>query len=514
MVAAGNGGYCRAPGRREYPPHRSEQSMVHVANAAGPWTQLQSAFLSQCGDRGPLEFEEGTLVVLPSLTLPYDELKDVLGIQYYEERLLFILLLLRRPRLRIVYLSSSPIDQEIREYYLGHLERPAEARGRLTLISADDRRQQSLTSKILSNNAMVERVRAALPTSGPCFLLPFNVTPQEEELASRIGVPMYGPPAAAAHLGDKSNGRRLARAAGVPVVEGFEDLHSLADVAASFARLGSTVRRGRAYLKLNDSFSGMGNVILCGSHRDGARRIGSGPLWAVLPDGVVTFQDYLGRLERRGGVLEREVPRPVSAPSVQVLVRPGRAPEVVSTHDQILGGVEDQVYLGCSFPADSRYRELISELAIKLAEQLALRSVVGSFAIDFLTSSSAGPDTVYFGELNLRLGGTTHPFGICKYLTDSEYDRSTGMLRSPQGLRSYVASDNVQNDELIGQPPASVLKMLAARRLLFDRREMQGITLHQMGSIPESGKFGMCSIARSTTEAMDRFSAAVEVVSS
>ena len=62
-----------------------------------------------------------SVVVVPSVTL------DRLGVgsgsltQAYEERFLFLLLLLREPRLRMIYVTSMPISPAIIEYYLALL---------------------------------------------------------------------------------------------------------------------------------------------------------------------------------------------------------------------------------------------------------------------------------------------------------------------------------------------------------------------------------------------------------
>ena len=60
--------------------------------------------------------------------------------QAYEERFLFLLLLLRQPRLRMIYVTSMPIAPAIVEYYLALLPGviPSHARARLSLISVDD----------------------------------------------------------------------------------------------------------------------------------------------------------------------------------------------------------------------------------------------------------------------------------------------------------------------------------------------------------------------------------------
>src|SRR6266516_2957380 len=53
--------------------------------------------------------EDESIVVVPSRTVDkWDE--PAAEAQAYEERLLFLLLLLRQPRLRVIYVTSLPID--------------------------------------------------------------------------------------------------------------------------------------------------------------------------------------------------------------------------------------------------------------------------------------------------------------------------------------------------------------------------------------------------------------------
>ncbi len=87
-----------------------------------------------------LNLENESVVVIPSVTL--DRLSSGSGsmTQAYEERFLFLLLLLREPRLRMVYVTSTPIAPTIIEYYLALLPGviPSHARARLTLVSVGD----------------------------------------------------------------------------------------------------------------------------------------------------------------------------------------------------------------------------------------------------------------------------------------------------------------------------------------------------------------------------------------
>ena len=87
--------------------------------------------------------EPRTVVVVPSLSFDMDVIERIAGLPHYEERLLCILLLLRLPRTRIVYLTSQPIATSIIDYYLQLLRGvpSGHARERLTLISCHDQRQ-------------------------------------------------------------------------------------------------------------------------------------------------------------------------------------------------------------------------------------------------------------------------------------------------------------------------------------------------------------------------------------
>src|SRR5918996_2468403 len=202
-----------------------------------PFEELQRTFAVRYPASDPLDLGEGTVVVLPSLSFPTAELRKIVGIGYYEERLLFLLLLLRRPGVRIVYLTSMPVEEAVVDYYLGFLPDPAGARGRLHMLAAGDPAPRSLTAKLLDRPELLDRVRELCDGPGGAFVQPFNVTASEQELAERLGLPLYGPPAALAHLRPKTRPPPGARLAGGPVLDGAEDLRSVEAVEAAARRL-------------------------------------------------------------------------------------------------------------------------------------------------------------------------------------------------------------------------------------------------------------------------------------
>ena len=87
-----------------------------------------------------LDLADESVVVVPSVTLDRAVPGSGSMAQAFEERFLFLLLLLRQPRLRMIYVTSMPIKPSIVEYYLALLPGviPSHAMAGLTLVSVDD----------------------------------------------------------------------------------------------------------------------------------------------------------------------------------------------------------------------------------------------------------------------------------------------------------------------------------------------------------------------------------------
>src|SRR3954470_19371475 len=100
------------------------------------WDEVQRRFVGRVTSQGDLD--RGTIVVVPSLSFAAAELAKITAIQFYEERLLCLTLLLGDPATSVVYATSVPVDPAIVDYHLGLLPDPDGARARLTLLSPDD----------------------------------------------------------------------------------------------------------------------------------------------------------------------------------------------------------------------------------------------------------------------------------------------------------------------------------------------------------------------------------------
>ncbi len=440
-----------------------------------------------------------TMVVLPSLTFPVKELRKIVAIQHYEERMLCWLLELADPDVAIVYVSSVRIDPAIIDYYLWFLDDPIDARRRLNLMSLDDAEPRPLSAKLLERPEILTDIRRLATGAPRAYVWPFNVTALEAEVAGVIEVPIYGPHPDLIPLGSKSGSRNVAREAGVPVLRGAEDLTSVEEVESALFRLKGVLSAGaNAVIKLNNGFSGQGNAIVEFDNLT-APLNGSGVTFCASEESWASFEETI---IREGAVVEELVRAPgVLSPSVQMKITPDHRLEMLSTHDQILGGLEDQVYLGCRFPARRLYRTAIQDHARRVGEALAKRGVIGSFGIDFIVVPDRAEPRIYVSEINLRLGGTSHPFYMVSRLTDGRYDVGSGQLTAEGRAKFYVATDNLKSTNLIGLPASEAIVALECRGLGYNHTSRTGALLHLLGALERYGKIGATCIGDSPAEA-------------
>lgn len=458
-----------------------------------------------------MTLDEQTIIVVPSLNVDFELYGTEL--QAYEERFLFLLLLLRQPSARLVYVTSQPIQPCVIEYYLNLLPGVilSHARKRLFLVAPQDSSSKPLALKLLERPNLVAEMRALIKDPTRAHLVPFNTTNRERDLALALGIPMYGADPRHMRLGTKSGCRRLFREIGIPLPEGVEGVRSRSDVLDALAevkRRRPSVRQ--VMVKHDDGVSGEGNAVV------DLHGIGADPSRAALEERLAAIRleaPYLGvdgyfkRLEKGGIVEERIVAEMVASPSVQLRVTPLGKVELLSTHDQLLSGPQGQTFVGCVFPADRSYAVTIARAAEKVGQRLADEGVLGRFGIDFVVGASAGePPAVYAIELNLRKGGTTHPFLTLQFLTDGRYDGDSATYRTRLGQQKcFVATDKFQAPELRVFSAESVFDVAVKRGLHFDQARGRGVVFHMLAALGDHGRLGMTAVGDSHAEARELF---------
>jgi hypothetical protein len=158
-----------------------------------------------------------SVVVVPSVTVDRVVAQGGALNQAMEERFLFLLLLLRQPRLRMIYVTSMPIDPSIVEYYLALLQGviPSHARARLSLVAVGDSSSRPLTEKLLARPRLLAQITSLVPDQLRSHLVPYNTTSLERDLSIMLGIPMYGADPRLFPLGTKTGCRRVFSEAGV-----------------------------------------------------------------------------------------------------------------------------------------------------------------------------------------------------------------------------------------------------------------------------------------------------------
>jgi hypothetical protein len=463
-----------------------------------------------------------TIVVVPSMSI--DAIDSGAVVQAYEERFLFLLLLLRQPRARLIYVTSRTILPSIVDYYLNLLPGviPSQARQRLFLPSPMDGSPRPLSEKLLERPRLIERIRSLIIDPDRAHLVPFNTTDREKELALRLGIPMYGADPKFFPLGTKSGCRQIFIEEDVRHPLGRENIGGEKDLVEAIAQMRAkrpSIRQ--VMVKLNEGVSGEGNAVI---DLAGLPAPGDSREKAMLKDRLramkfelqeATYQSYIEKLEERQGVVEERIMGDeFRSPSVQLRVTPLGKVELLSTHDQLLGGPSGQSYLGCVFPADTAYAPLITREAEKVGKRLAKEGVIGRFALDFVVvRGKDGKWEPYAIEINLRKGGTTHPFLTLQFLTDGTYDPETGIFTAPNGQQKFfVASDHVESARYRTLTPDDLFDIVVRHNLHFGQNRQTGVVFHMMSALGELGRTGLTAVANSHEDAKALYERAVAVL--
>jgi len=458
---------------------------------------------------------EQTVVVVPSQSIEFD--CQGAEMQSYEERFLFILMLLRQPRTRMIYVTSQTILPTTLDYYLSLMPGviTSHARERFINVSIEDRSPRPLTRKLLERPHLCEKIRSLVLDLDRAHLITYTVTLQERDLALRLGIPLYGSDPSLFYLGSKSGSREVFARAGVSYPIGFENLRSLDDVGTKLREM----QRGKpsikkAMVKLNDSISGEGNAVI---DLEGLPNPDDSSYLLALEERIqnmlyeapsVNFEKFFQGMREMGGIVEERIQgRDFLSPSTQMRISPLGDLEILSTHDQILGGPSGGSFLGSRFPANPAYGPLIASEAEKIGERLADLGALGAFAVDFVVVRGDNDEwQSYAIEINLRLGGTTHPFQILQFLTEGQFYPEEGVFRAPSGQeKCYVASDHIESTLYRAFTPNDLFDIIIRMGVHFDHAKQTGILLHMLPTVAENGRFGVVAVGNSQEHASELY---------
>ena len=454
-----------------------------------------------------------TMVVVHSISFDVpDQLIPVFPA--YEERFLCLVLsLLRGPKSRVIYVTSQPVHSRVIDYYFSlvpELDTP-EARSRFFQVSLVDGRNEPLSRKLVARPGAIDRIRRLIGQPEMAVIVPFCMTADEVALAEQLQLPIYGCDPALGWLGSKTGSRGVFADEDVRHPTGL-DVRDSDDLPAALAELrGRSPAARYAVLKLDEGVSGLGNALL-----DVGAAVRDLHAAIELEDEEIDLEQYLSALDEQGGIVEERIEGDdFRSPSVQLRMSPSGQVDIMSTHDQVLGGAHAQTYFGCHFPADPEYASLIAAEALKVGRRLAREGVLGRAAVDFATVRREGAWESYALEINLRCGGTTHPLFALTSLTDGVYDPLAGEWRTRLGdLKYYAATDHLDSPAYQSLTPDDLLDVVERKGLGWDGEREVGVVLHMVSAIAVAGRIGLTAIGDTLDEARQRYygvKAAVDV---
>jgi hypothetical protein len=158
----------------------------------------------------------------------------------------------------------------------------------------------------------------------------------------------------------------------------------------------------------------------------------------------------------------------------------------------------------------------LQEYGLQVGENLASKGALERFSLDFIAVRK--PNTrnqwdLQAIEINLRKGGTTHPFMTLKLLTHGHYDYATGLFYNKQGTpKYYIATDNLQQDHYKGLLPSDLMDIIAQHDLHFNSTTETGNVFHLISCLSEYGKIGLTSIGNSPQEARELYDHVIAVL--
>lgn len=434
----------------------------------------------------------------------------------------------------------------------------SKVRQRLLMISAHNTSCIPLSQKLGTQPRLLQRVKNFL-RPGQSVLRAFVTTPLETAVAQKLEIPYLGCNPTFAFFGTKQGSRQAFFHAGVPHCAGsYHDMHTPLEIAKGILSLAEKEKSNphrhsalkQVVVKTNQGVSGLGNALYnlpdpetLSAHKSYAAKVAL-VTRQLLSDKYfhkakgVTTETFFKQCLESGTIVEVfEKKKGLVSPSCQVLIDPSGEVEVISTHEQVLDG---QVYKGCIFPANAAYRLKLQSEAIKVAKLLAHAGARNRMAIDFIAwplkkhSDSKQKDSVVSStritrltsckreeeeeeekeweiaaiEINLRHGGTTAPAMTCKMLCTADLDK-TGYYKSRKDgkAKSYIATDNFQNDCLKGLTPCDFLDLVESTPALqWNKKSQTGIVFHLIDCLCEHGKVGITAVGNSKEEANEIFS--------
>ena len=341
------------------------------------------------------------------------------------------------PGAEIIFVTAKLPTERVLEYYLSFVpaDRRHDTRARIRLIEVPDPTPRSITAKLLDRPDLIARDPDDDARPPGLYRAVERHTSGDGCRPTASGSRSTAPPRpVAARVQEQRPKTHAQRRGALPF--GQEDVRCVADVLAA----AEAIRRQHAsaagvVIKLDNSGAGDGNRVI--------RFDGLAPPPPSCRTPSSPWSRGISPTSRAEPSSRSSSPgTSSSSPSVQVDIAPGRRVNVVSTHEQLLGGASGQVYLGCRFPANPDYSSQLTSYGEAVGKLLADQGAMGRFCVDFAATRSPSSAWQIHGlEINLRKSGTSHPLSLLHNLVPGHYDADVGHLVGRARCRTLLPLD-------------------------------------------------------------------------
>ena len=454
---------------------------------------------------GPDAHKFQTLVSIQSVSLGDLTRQHLPGISHFEDRNLYLVEFLRRPQKSAIFVVSNDPDEGLIRYHLTITAQClnmdiADINQRVAFVRIQSRGSSSLTQRLLEDKGQFSLLQEAIKQSHRPFLDFWAVSDLEVELARRLQLSYFGPPAGALGLDAKSSARKIFAQAGIAHPLGQEGLSSFAEVQSALQDLASKSNAISFLIKLNNEEAGNG----IGKVERQAIGLSEGQFRAAIEVSKdIPLAAFETRLKEDGCVVEEFVEyQQIANPSVKMCIQNDGTVLNLATHDQVLTNL---AYSGSIFPAEPAYRSRLVRSGIQIANFLKDHGVRGVFSVDFLAGRNNQLEdwSLWALEINIRKGATTHPYFWTRVLTAADYDESSGELKVSGRQVVYISSEYIHSISLKRFTPLQLIKLLQEAGIIFDPSTRTGVFVHMATSMREHAKIGATIIASDHIHAFD-----------
>lgn len=450
-------------------------------------------------------------VIVPSMSFDKKLLDGIEGIEHYELRSFWEILRVKRKNTFVTFISSEPVSLDIWNHFIEVFNLSEEEVSRIFFIKCPRvNNELSLSKNLLMNKRCIEQIKKSFKSEN-VLLEAFVSTEGEQNLASALGIPTwYGHPQM--NYFHTKSGNRFLVGSEVLMPKGIADLYSKESVLKALIQIKNQDPECSAFMvKLNFGVSGQGNMKVIINENNwndlgeskkrliAERSFLNGDLFNNSMS-VASFEE---RIVEEGAVVEQFVRGElVDSPSAQVMVTPDGV-ELISTHRQILDSF-GQKFIGGEYPCDQSYVEKISEMALLIGKKLKKFKVYGVSSVDFLLSRINGKVECFVIELNIRKGGTTHPFMLSNFAIDLEGKFKKGLLLSKNNTHYvYRSNDNFYPCKITAPKVSDLMIKSKKASILFNKKVKKGVIFHLLNAYTDFGKVGYTVLAPTKSEVLD-----------